>query len=1047
MNNKISIPYSPLHIRSFFSLLRGCLSPEEICEYACKEKFPAVGITDINNLYGVVRFIKAAKRNGIKPVSGAIIRFEGQELFTAYIINRAGFSRLSHIISNILLHENPYIKIKDRDDYNPITDLLTYGWEGLLLVSDKISLLQKLMAHGKKGLMVKLTWGKSYIRELRYARQQGLPVIALNDAVVRNDSIHQKKDIFLYQLLRAIDKNITIGNLPENARLKPYEGIVSKENMENFFSAVPGALKQAAALAEESHAEEIINKNYIFPGFDTLSGDEAFSHLAALCNKGITDRYGPNHGHKRTEISKRLNYELSIIREKHFSSYFLVVQDIVSRCPRTCGRGSSASSIVSYLLGITHIDPLKYNLFFERFLNPGRKDPPDIDVDFPWDERDKVLEYVFEKYKGRSGMVANHVTFGKRSSIREPAKALGIPEEEIKKIIALWRTGREDKIPGYLKKISARIKGFPHYIGLHCGGVVITPGPITDYTHIQMSLAGYPVIAWEKDGTEEAGLVKIDLLGNRSLSVLRDTISLVKKRYGKTISWESFNPLKNKRTHDLIRKGHTLGIFYVESPATRQLLKKMKTGDFEHLVIASSIIRPAANKYIREYVKRLHEKTYTPIHPLIADTLKETLGIMVFQEDVSRVAIDLAGFSVEEADLFRKIISKKDRHYHLADFRDRFFSGGRSKDVPDNILQEVWEMILSFTGYSFCKAHSASYALVSYKLAYMKAYYPVEFMASVINNGGGFYSRQTYLNELKRMGYPILKPDVTKSRYKYSIEERDTIVKDRQIPLFKSYPITKSGPFYRVCVRQNTTRPSKAADRKNTSALRVGLSQLEDLSRNFIKKIIRKRKERPFCSFRDFIQRVKPGLPEIRVLIRSGALDKLSEGFPRPALFWLYFHISKDEELFLLPRVPEFISDYPTEVKLQDEAETLGILISQHPLTVFSKQIAQIRKKNSPVPLITSREIPLFVNKKVSIAGLIVTGKEVITKDKKMMIFVSFEDSYSLFETVFFPEAFHKHQYILNGLCTYLIHGKVEEDQGAISINVDDIERLSGGES
>ncbi|NOY09408.1 MAG: DNA polymerase III subunit alpha, partial [Spirochaetes bacterium] len=321
--------------------------------------------------------------------------------------------------------------------------------------------------------------------------------------------------------------------------------------------------------------------------------------LKSLCTAGINFRYPDASKPERAKVILRLNYELSIIGEKGFSSYFLVVHDIVSRYSRTCGRGSSASSIVSYLLGITHVDPVKYNLFFERFLNRSRKDPPDIDVDFPWDERRETLEYVFKTYRGHSGMVADHVTFGPRSSLREPAKALGFPEEEIKRFVRYLRLGKTDKLPGYLLRISGRIRGFPRHMGTHPGGVVITPEEITNYTHIQPSPLGYPLTAWDKDSTEDAGLVKIDLLGNRSLAVLRDVIELVNREAEKTaddtgrkrgkpaegavkgpVKWNTFNPLENAETAKMLARGDTIGIFYVESPATRQLLKKMKKGDF-----------------------------------------------------------------------------------------------------------------------------------------------------------------------------------------------------------------------------------------------------------------------------------------------------------------------------------------------------------------------------------------------------------------------------------------------------------------------------------
>ena len=345
--------------------------------------------------------------------------------------------------------------------------------------------------------------------------------------------------------------------------------------------------------------------------------------LLRLCEQGADRRYG-GMSH---DIRARLDYELAIIRDKGFASYFLVVRDIVQQCPRTCGRGSAASSIVSYLLGITHVDPLRYNLFFERFLNKGRKDPPDIDVDFPWDERERILKYVFAKYEGRAAMVANHVTFGPRSAIRDPAKALGLSEEATAELVRAFRHGRFDDIPSYIREAASRIRGFPRNLGTHCGGVVITPGPITDYTHVQTSPLGYPLLAWEKDATEEAGLVKIDLLGNRSLAVLRDALELVERNHGVRLEWESFDPLADTATADLIASGQTLGVFYVESPATRQLLTKMRKGDYENLVIASSIIRPAANHYIQTFVKRLHGARLPALpSPHRADTIGDLRG-------------------------------------------------------------------------------------------------------------------------------------------------------------------------------------------------------------------------------------------------------------------------------------------------------------------------------------------------------------------------------------------------------------------------------------
>jgi error-prone DNA polymerase len=820
--------------------------------------------------------------------------------------------------------------------------------------------------------------------------------------------------------------------------------------MERFFSAVPEALAGARALAERADTRGILAERFVFPAFEGLSEGEAFRRLRAACERGIARRYGvpaecnpgvapqerlhPAHARLR----QRLDYELGIIRAKGFAGYFLVVEDIVAQCPRTCGRGSAAASIVSYLLGITHVDPLRYNLFFERFLNMERRDPPDIDVDFPWDEREKALRYVFARYPGRSAMVADHVTFGPRSSLREPAKALGLPEEEIARLVAFWRHGRLERIPAYLRRAAGLLRGFPRHLGTHPGGVVITPGPITGYTQVQESPLGYPVIAWEKDAAEEAGLVKIDLLGNRSLAVLRDTLALVNRTRGTALTWEGREALEDAETRAMIAAGRTLGIFYVESPATRQLLQKMRAGDYERLVIASSIIRPAANRWIREFVKRLHGAPYRPLAPQLEKTLEETCGIMVYQEDVSRVVIDCAGFSAGEADQLRKILSKKDRELRLPDFRERFFRGGSARGVPRRDLEEIWEMILSFEGYSFCKAHSASYALVSYKLAHLRRYYPLEFFASVINNGGGFYSRQTYVNEVRRLGFPILAPDVNSSSLDYTVEQ--------------------------------------AAE---GGALRVGLGQLRDLPLEFLQRLLEDRARRgPFADFRDLLARLQPGLPEVRVLVRSGSLDGLAGGLTRPELLWQYFReagstrgsaparpgrspaygragnpayrraqgpATRSPGLPLpLPAVPPAaVGDYPPEVKLRDELETLGLMFSRHPLELFAPRI---RRLAAGLPKrIDSRALPAHRGRRVTLAGLLVTGKEVLTRHREPMVFVSFEDEYSVFETVFFPKAFREFYPLIDGGGVFLVSGRVEEEQGALALHAEKVLSLERG--
>ncbi len=984
----MDIPW--FRFRSYFSLLRGCRSPEEICRFAREAGFPAVCMADVNNFYGLIRFLTAAGREGIKPVAGVTASRGGRELFTAYVMDRRGFSRVCRIITAMLTDAE--------ERFDPVEDLAQGGWVGLSVLSGLPDVLSRLSpgTAAPKGLFAQLRYGEPFSGLLRFARERGLPMAAAHDAVFLDEG-----DEKLYPLLRAIDLNVTLEHVPAEEKAGPGFRFAGPAAVERYFSAVPEALANAKAISAEADASGIISPRFVFPAFEGLSEEETFGLLRRLCEEGAARRCGG----MRPDVRRRLDYELAIIREKGFASYFLVVRDIVAQCPRTCGRGSAASSIVSYLLGITHVDPLRYTLFFERFLNRGRTDPPDIDVDFPWDERDKTLRYVFEKYPGKAAMVANHVTFGPRSSLRDPAKALGIPEEETGELLRLFRLGRMEELPPYLREAAARIRGFPRNLGTHCGGVVITPGPVTDYTHVQTSPLGYPVIAWEKDAAEEAGLVKIDLLGNRSLGVLRDTLGLVEKNHGVRLGWESFDPTKDDGTLDLIAAGGTLGVFYVESPATRQLLAKMQRGDYENLVIASSIIRPAANKYIRTFVKRLRGAPYKPLHPMIADTLAETYGIMVYQEDVSRVAIDLAGFPIEKADKLRKILSKKDRELRLPDFKEEFFRGGRAKGVGDDALGKAWEMILSFDGYSFCKPHSASYAQVSFRLAYLKRYYPLEFIASVINNGGGFYGRQTYVDECRRMGFPVLPPDVNASRWEYTAE-------------------APGGP--------------------PALGLRVGLGQLRDVSRPFLEALLAEReKGGPFHGFRDLLARARPKYADLRVLIRSGALDSVSDGCTRPQLFFRYQNMGAEEGFGFIPPAPPAVGDYPPRIKIRDEVETLGLVVSRHPLSLFRARIGRLVERQGLSPFIASPQIPRWRGKRVWTAGILVTAKEVATKEREPMIFVSFEDEHAVFETVFFPDAFREFYPDLDGGWAFLIYGRVEEDLGALAISVERLERVT----
>ena len=558
---------------------------------------------------------------------------------------------------------------------------------------------------------------------------------------------------------------------------------------------------------------------------------------------------------------------------------------------------------------------------------------------------------------------------------------------------------------------AVQLEDYLNHLSVHCGGLVVVPDEIRRYCPVEISANGVQVLQWEKDSVEEGGLVKIDILGNRSLAVIRDALALVEKNYGRRIDYASWNPMDDPKTVEIFYRGDTFGVFYFESPATRQVLTKVKSGftfeeylrlDHFHLnVVVTSIIRPASNQGIRTWVPRLHGQPWDSPHPLLRPVLEETLGVMVFQEQLSQAAIHLAGFDPAEADTLRKVVSKKDREKKLRDFYVRFVQGARKRNVGQKVIEEVWEMMMGFDGYSFCKPHSASYTLVAYKSAYLRAHYPAEFMASVISNGGGYYSAFGYISEAKRMGLKILPPDINQSEIKYTGRDRE---------------------------------------------IRVGLMQLKDLAQEAKEAIIHERsKHGPFISLANFLDRTGSHLhlQDIRILIKAGCFDSIAQGIPRAGLIWqaLRFFATPTQTLHLVQdpaysSLPSPVEDpanlpapYPRKLMLRHEMDTLGFLHSIHPLERYNNILKGL-------DYVKARDLHAWVGKRVTTIGWMVTGKTVLTKKGDSMKFVSFEDPTGIYETVFFPKAYHQFCNMLNRSRPYIIKGRVEEDFGFTNVNV-----------
>jgi error-prone DNA polymerase len=989
-----------LHVHSNYTFCRGAGTVEALVDAALERGMPAMALTDTNGMYGLVRFLQYARERGLRPVVGAELR-TGTERAVVLARNRQGYETLCRMISR-RMSESGF----------RLSGALLEDREHLVVMSDRLPLLRALgSGSGTDRIYVELNDPRTEAPLLDFSRRSGIPPVATN-----NVYLVERSDFPLHRLLRAIGLNTSLSCVPPEELAGEDRWLKPEPEMARRYPHVPAALENTERIAAECSPDLDIGR-LVFPSYDPPEGADAFEYLREECYRGAEWRYGE----LSDSVLKRLKHELEIIRDKGFATYFLVVRDIVRQSARTCGRGSAAASLVSYCLGITHVEPITHNLFFERFLNEGRTDPPDIDIDFPWDERDRVFDYVFRKYGAeRAAMISNHVGFGARAAVREVAKVYGLPEREIKAVTGrmgyFWRVRElEDSIrnhPVYkdmdlkppwpeIVRLAMKLEGYPRHVSVHCGGIVVVPDRIDRYVPVEPAPKGVPIVQWEKDQAEDAGLIKIDLLGNRSLAVIRDALAAIKENYGTEIDYGRWDPTGDEKTQDCMRRGDTMGVFYVESPSMRQLQKKCGTGDFDHLVIHSSIIRPAANRYIREYVRRLRGGTYTPLHPILDEVLGETYGIMVYQEDVSKIAMAMAGFGAADADLLRKIISKKRAGRRLEDCRERFYAGAAERGVSRAIAGEVWDMIMSFSGYSFCKPHSASYALVSYKSCYLRAHYPAEFMAAVLSNRGGYYSTFAYISEARRMGLRVLAPDVNASRGEYWGKD---------------------------------------------GTIRVGLMQLKGLQEKALRAVVEERSGGgPYASFEDFLGRVRLDPADVKILVKAGACDGISGGATRPEMIWraLAHHearasrhpairtLFQDMEPVAPPRVPR----YSARTILEHEVETLDFLISRHPLALYAAQL-------SGVKYVKGADLHRHVGKRVTTVGWWVTGKVVTTRQDEPMEFISFEDTSALYETTFFPKAYVRFCHMMHRSRPYVLTGLVEEDFGAVSLTVDSIRLL-----
>jgi error-prone DNA polymerase len=1004
--------FTHLHVHSHFSFGLGVSSPEALAETAAQRGFRALACTDTNGVYGAVEFQRACAAAGVRPILGAHLLADGQET-VALAINEQGWGALCRAITAIHWSQQdgtPPLRFA-QGDKPLLTGILENDRDGLILLSRDINFLERVLRlSGPANLYAELRPGRARHAVLAAARRLGLPVVATNGVVTA-----RAEEWSRHRLLRAIALNTTLSSLPAEEVWPHQAWLCSGEDLARHFPDCPEAMRAAEEIAEQCSYNIPVGRRTVPPR--VADTDTAFTQLREMTLQGARGRYSTI----TRELEERLELELGVIEQKGFADYFLVVRDIVRNGPTHCGRGSVANSVVSYCLGITHVDPISSNLVFERFLNLERSDPPDIDLDFPWDERDKVLDYVFRQYpRLHSAMVANHNCFQPRGALREVAKVHGRPAGEIREVtrrIPFFESG-ERRLPDLVAthpnfqglnlactwqefaRIAESLVGLPRHLSVHAGGVVITPTPLTDYVPVERAAKTLgcnpnlpvPVIQFEKDGTEDAGLVKIDLLGNRSLAVIRDAIEAVHGHTRHRIDYTSSTAGDDEAAKELFRTGKTMGVFYTESPASRLLCAKSRADTFELLVLNTSMIRPASNKYIQLYLDRLRNRTpYEPLDPCLRDTLNESFGIMVYQEDVVNVCATFAGMSPATGDGLRKALSKKRPAKHLGAYAEEFFTGAMRLGRDPDAAKRVWEMIMSFAGYSFCKGHSCSYIQVAQHACALRANHPAEFMAAVLSNGGGFYQPFAYVAEAMRMGLTVLPPDINASDFRCSGKGRE---------------------------------------------IRIGLQFIKGLSAAAVERVFAS--TRPYTSIFDL--RVRKGIApsDLRLLIKVGALDSIAQGWSRPMMLWLVDAGQRGApaDWFddLPPAVPT-LKEYSPERRRREEYEALGFICDAHPMQLHGDQLRPFR-------LCPSTELHQHVGRHVLAAGMLTTAKPVHTQADEPMEFVTFDDGHGLIEAVLFPGIYRERGHVLFDQGPFIFRGKVEEEFGAVTLTVTHLDRL-----
>ena len=971
-----------LNTHTCYSLRYGTIKPEELLQLAKYKGLDTLSLTDINSTTACIDFVRLAAKYKIKPVLGVDFRNGVQQEFILLAKNNPGFQYINQYLSGFL-HQKGFSLPPKPVDLAEVFVIFPFSkhMQGPLKNNEFLGVrpddIPKLKFSKHKWPMNKLV-------------------------ILQTVSFQNKKGFNTHRLLRAIDNNTLLSKLPVSEQGNEKDIMLSSEELFELYKDFPEIIKNTQWILEQCHIEFEFD-NSIPKNQKTYTNNEAldFRLMRKLAYQGLKYRYKK----LGTRIFNRLEKELEIIQQKEFVSYFLINWKILkyarSKNYYYVGRGSGANSIVAYLLRITDVDPIELDLYFERFINLYRKNPPDFDLDFSWRDRDDITHFIFNRFKN-TALICVYNTFKFKASVRELGKVFGLPKEEIDKLSkGRFHIDHLDFLSKLVIAYSKFIEGFPNYLGIHAGGILISEKPISHYTATFLPPKGFSTTMFDMVVAEDIGLYKFDILSQRGLGKIKEAVEIV--RYNKPdippIDIHDIKRFKeDKKIKYLLKNAKAIGCFYVESPAMRMLLKKLQVDNYLGLVAASSVIRPGVSKsgMMREYILRYrHPKRRKEAHPILLKIMPETYGVMVYQEDVIKVAHFFGGLTLGEADMLRRGMSGKFRsREEFLKVKTQFFNNCSQKGHSNELTTEIWRQIESFAGYAFAKGHSASYAVESYQSLFLKAYYPLEYMVATINNFGGFYRVDLYLHEARMHGAIIHPPHINKSRYESRIEGKH---------------------------------------------IYLGFILLHSFEAANAKKIVMERfKNGDYINLDDFIDRVPISIEQIAILIKINAF-KFTGRNKRELLWEAYMKINKvnlEEQVITLfktekityqtPRLPS--SRYEDAF---DEIEYLGFSLCD-PFELVTDKIA------ASIP---AKDFINYIHKTVVTYGYYVTIKNTSTHKGDSMYFGTFLDKNGDYiDTVHFPPAAKK--YPFRGRGVYKLSGRVMEEFDSISIEINFMEKL-----